>query len=416
MADNSTWAMVEPSNTSNQTTNPIRSMLESSTASFETEESKLPVINMSLGDPTLYGNFKTHPCVLEAISESLLSYESNGYSPPTGRLDAREAIAKEYSEPEHGVNFKPSDVYLTCGCSGAVELAIISLCSAGDNILLPKPGFPLYKTVADSRGIKYKHYDLDPKKKWQVDLESLEANIDSKTKAVLINNPSNPCGSNWEKEHIEDILSICDKYKLPLISDEIYNGMVFTGEKFISAASLSKRVPVLTLGGLAKRYLVPGYRTGWITIHDPIQVLVKVSEGLARLSSVLLGPNAVIQRAIPKIFSGEFNEEFSKETNLKLEENSKFIYNRVSKINGLTPVMPQGSMYIMILIDTSIFDDSLKTGGNLFRSLMYEEHVEILPGELFDFSDSFRIVITPTIEKLSDALDRIETFCKRHTI
>lgn len=104
----------------------------------------------------------------------------------------------------------------------------------------------------------------------------MESKIDKTTKAILINNPSNPCGSVYSKEHLESILRIAEKYHLPIISDEIYADMVFEGHKFYPIGSLSSKVPVLSIGGLAKVYLAPGWRLGWIALYDKLGVLNKV--------------------------------------------------------------------------------------------------------------------------------------------
>ncbi|OLY83689.1 Tyrosine aminotransferase [Smittium mucronatum] len=410
------WPMVDSSTTAKQTANHLRKLVEGSKDVFETEESNLPVINMSIGDPTIFGNFKTHPLVLEATIEQFQSYKYNGYNNSTGLTSARAAIAKEYSEPEHSVNFTQNDVFVTCGCSGAVEISISSLCSPGDNILIPKPGFPLYKSCAESRGVAYKQYNLLPSEGWKVDLNNLESLIDNRTKAILVNNPSNPCGSNWDKQHIQEILDICDRHKIPLISDEIYNGLIFSGETFFSAASISKRVPILTLGGLAKRYMMPGWRVGWITVHDPLHVMTTVKEGITELCGLLLGPSAPIQAAIPKIFEGTFNAEYTKQNCDQLEANANAIFQGISTIRGLTPILPRGAMYLMVLVDPSLFDQHLSSGIEIFKNLMHEEHVQILPGEAFDFMNSFRIVITPPKDKLVEAISRINTFCNRHYI
>lgn len=132
-------------------------------------------------------------------------------------------------------------------------------------------GFPLYKTLAHGFGIQTKEYDLLPEQGWQVDLKHLESLIEpGKTKAILINNPSNPCGSVFDRDHLLDILKIAEKYFLPIIADEIYEHFVFQGAKkdYIPVASLTRTVPVLSCGGLTKRWLVPGWRLGWITVHD----------------------------------------------------------------------------------------------------------------------------------------------------
>lgn len=110
---------------------------------------------------------------------------------------------------------------LTSGCSSALEYCILALADKGQNILVPRPGFCLYQTLSEGLGIEVRFYELLPEKQWQVDLKQLESLIDENTAALLINNPSNPCGSVFTKEHLEDLLAICEKFFLPIIADEV---------------------------------------------------------------------------------------------------------------------------------------------------------------------------------------------------
>ena len=128
----------------------------------------------------------------------------------------------------------------------------------------------MYAALANGLGINTKEYDLIPEKDWQIDLEHMESIIDANTVAIVINNPSNPCGSVFDAKHLRAILDIAEKHCLPIIADEIYEHFVFegSGKQYIPIAKLSKNVPVLSCGGLTKRYLVPGWRLGWITVHD----------------------------------------------------------------------------------------------------------------------------------------------------
>lgn len=108
-------------------------------------------------------------------------------------------------------------------------------------------------------------------------MKHMESLIDEKTAAILVNNPSNPCGSVYSKKHLEDILEVANKYRVPIISDEIYGDMVFEGHTFYPIASLTSTVPVLTVGGLAKMYVVPGWRVGWVLVYDRNNLFKEVS-------------------------------------------------------------------------------------------------------------------------------------------
>lgn len=113
------------------------------------------------------------------------------------------------------------------GCSGALQNTISVLCDVGDRLLVPAPGFPLCRPICESLGVEYCKYNLLPEKNWEIDLADLESKINAKTKAILVNNPSNPCGSCWTQEHQEAILALAEKHKIPLICDEVYYGLSF---------------------------------------------------------------------------------------------------------------------------------------------------------------------------------------------
>lgn len=133
-------------------------------------------------------------------------------------------------------------------------------------------------------------------------MDDLENQIDDDTAAIVVINPSNPCGSVYDTEHLYEILDVASRNCLPIIADEIYEHFVFSGHKFVALSSLSKDVPILSCGGIAKRFLVPGWRMGWIIMHDRNNVLGKeVRKGLANMSTRILGPCTLIQRALPAI-------------------------------------------------------------------------------------------------------------------
>lgn len=116
----------------------------------------------------------------------------------------------------------------------------------------------------------------------------MESLIDARTKAILINNPSNPCGSSFSAEHLRNVVSVARKFNLPIIADEIYGGCVYDGE-FVPCFTVAEDVPVLSLGGLAKEFIIPGWRVGWVVVQDYSHRLDKVRNGLKSLTQLILG-------------------------------------------------------------------------------------------------------------------------------
>lgn len=214
----------------------------------------------------MFGNLKAADETIQAVRNAIDEGKHNGYAHSAGSIVAREAVCK-YVAPHQGV-VTPNDVILCSGCSSSIDICIAAIAEPGKNILIPRPGFSIYRTLAVGHGIEVRSYNLLPNKQWEVDLEQLENKIDENTAAIVLTNPSNPCGSVFRKKHLLEIIALCEKYCVPILADEIYEHFVFPGIEYHSVSSLSKNVPVLSCGGLTKRFLVPGWRLGWIIIHD----------------------------------------------------------------------------------------------------------------------------------------------------
>ena len=302
---------VRMSTKAERTTNPIRAVIEKITSQKREPIPGKPVIPLSLGDPTAFGNLAA-PHVLNAAIVRLISEKThNGYGASAGLEPARAAIAERYSSKS--CKYAADDIVIASGCSGALEIAITGMLNEGDNLLMPRPGFPLYQVLAESIGAEVKFYDLLPEQNWEADTAQLDALVDERTRAVVINNPSNPCGSVYSKRHLLALIAIAQRHKLPIIADEIYGEMTFGDAEFFpsnttararkkrgarpsppppaqgstllapslrlvcspqvwpppvcAVAELSEAVPVISVGGLAKQFVVPGWRVGWLMMY-----------------------------------------------------------------------------------------------------------------------------------------------------
>ncbi|XP_076686619.1 tyrosine aminotransferase isoform X3 [Andrena cerasifolii] len=335
---------VRASDIARRTHNPIRSIVENLVV--EPNPTK-PMISLSIGDPTIFGNLKPPMEVIEAVKEVVGSQLYNGYAPCTGYESARKAVA-EYSSSEF-VKVEPKDVILCSGCSCALDLCITALAREGQNILIPRPGFSIYRTLAEGLGITVKSYDL----------------------------------------------------------------RVFPGRTFHSIASLSSKVPILSCSGLTKRFLVPGWRMGWIIVHDRQNVLEEeIRKALHCLSQRIIGSNTLVQGALPAILRNT-PQKFYDDTMRTLHSHSKLAYNSIVKIPGLKPIMPAGAMYMMVYIDLSCFPE-FNSDLEFVQRLLMEESVFCLPGQCFDYPSYMRLVITVPMDMLEEACQRTQQFCGRH--
>ncbi|KAG8198904.1 hypothetical protein JTE90_015116 [Oedothorax gibbosus] len=399
---------VKPSKIAATTVNPIRSIVDNLHINPNPDK---PVISLSIGDPTVFGNLQPCDEITSAVVESVHSMQHNGYAPSSGYKHSREAVA-EYAFREEAP-LGPEDVILTSGCSHALEMCIVGLANPGQNILIPRPGFSIYRTIAVSMGIETKPYDLLPNLGWQIDLAHLESQIDGDTAAIVINNPSNPCGSVFSKRHLKNIVEIANRNCVPIIADEIYEDFVFRGEEFHPIATLSTHVPILSCGGLTKKFLVPGWRMGWILIHDRQGIFGKeMRDGLQALSQRIIGSNTIIQGALPSILR-DTPETFFEDNIETVQRNAHLAYSILNDVPGLRPVMPKGAMYMMVGIQKSSFH-AFKHDMDFVECLMTEQSVFCLPGLCFDYPNYFRIVLTVPEGLMIEACDRIKEFCTNH--
>ena len=221
---------------------------------------------------------------MDALSNDPMKTAS--YANAVGTLEGRRAIAKYHSHPYY--TYDPdADIVIANGCSGALELILSALLYQSNAetpvLLIPEPGFPLYRVIAESIGAMVMAYPLCPEQQWQVDLPKLNSIIQSIQKqnssetrqlvirGIVINNPSNPTGAVYQESHLKSIVQLCCIHHIPIIADEIYGDMIFDG-MFVPlaevAAEMGREVPVLTTSGIGKQFLLPGWRIGWLCIQD----------------------------------------------------------------------------------------------------------------------------------------------------
>lgn len=173
-------------------------------------------------------------------------------------------------------------------------------------------------------------------------------------------------------------------------------------------ASLSPKVPIITCDGIAKRYLVPGWRLGWLIVHDRYGVLSEVKKGIVALSQKIVGPCALVQGALPRLLD-DTPQSYFENIRTVIAKNAQVVYEVLSRVPGLKPLKPQGAMYMMIGFDWELYGDET----HFMRGLIQEESVYCLPGSAFSLPNWFRLVLTYPEEVTREACERIVDYCER---
>ena len=250
-------------------------------------------------------------------------------------------------------------------------------------------------------------------------MEKMEALIDQNTKGILINNPSNPCGSNFSPEHLGSIARLARKHGLPIIADEIYGGVVFEGE-FSPMHCFSGDVPVISVGGLAKEFVCPGWRVGWVTIHDHgLGRLADVKAGIKSLSQIVLGANSLMQPAIERVLTPAVGgadaaalAEYSERYLGLLRANAELCVSCTAGCPELTVNQPRGAMYAMVHIAIDKLE-GIADDADFARQLLVEENLFVLPGVVFGMIGYVRVITCPPAATIVEAFARMASFCER---
>jgi tyrosine aminotransferase len=443
-----------------RTHNPIRALVDPILATnklndkVDKKESENEHISLALGDPTINGNLRPCPAIIETISNVLQeSGNAGGYINACGTEESRLAISKFHCCEGMNVEVTPNNVIVANGCSGALELALTALLDEDSVLLVPRPSFPLYEVIAKSHGARVMHYNLLPDKEWECDLVHLETviiqaenrrvkkyNYDSLSwdsphkrkkvvRGVVINNPGNPTGSVFSYQHLCDLLDLAYKYEIPIVSDEIYGELTYGNSKFIPLIEVvskeRKDTAVIVASGIGKQYMLPGWRVGWVTFYDRgTGCLKEVQAGAQRLAQVILGASHLVQHAVPVALGYSSSEKkeivqnWKKNVIEQLEHQAFFVANKLKGCHGLSVITPQGAMYIMVRIHIDQFSVSIRDDMSFTRLLLQEENVFVLPGRAFGLDKKneqfIRMVFCAPEERLNLAIQRIRVFCERH--
>lgn len=373
-----------------------------------------PTVPLGHGDPSAFPSFRTTGTAEDAIVDALRTANYNCYAPTVGVLPARRSIA-DYLSRDLPYKLSPDDVYLTIGCTQAIEVILTVLARPGANILLPRPGFPYYEARAACSRLEVRHFDLLPEKGWKVNLEAVEALADQNTVAMVIINPGNPCGNVYSHQHLEKIAETARKLGILVITDEVYNHLTFGSNPFVPMGTFGSIAPVNTLGSISKRWIVPGWRCGWLVTNDPNGILRKtgIVDSIKGCLDVSSDPATFIQGAIPQILENTKEDFFSKIIYI-IREAANLCYERIKEIPCITcPYKPEGSMYTMVKLNLCLLED-IGDDMEFCLKLAKEESVIVLPGMAVGMKNWLRITIAIELSTLEDGLARIKAFCQRH--
>ncbi|KAK9076829.1 hypothetical protein SSX86_005163 [Deinandra increscens subsp. villosa] len=409
------WGFKENEEVDAAATLTIRNILEAIKRNIDDEKtSGKPMIHLGHGDPSVYPCFRASTSVEDALVESVRSANFNSYPAGVGIEPARRAVA-EYLSKDLPYNITNDDVFLTAGANHAIEVLLTVLGRPGANILFPRPNYPVYEARARFSPLEVRHFDLLPDKGWEVDLDALKSLADAKTVAIVVINPGNPCGNVFTFDHMKKIAETARELGVLVIADEVYAHQVYAEKPYIPMGVLGDVAPVLTVGSLSKRWLIPGWRFGWIAMNDPTRILQQtgVAGSLKSCLTISADPPTVIQGAIPRVIKNT-PESFFLNVNKLLKEAADLFYEKVKEIPLVTcPHKPEGSMFAMVKLNIEGLKDVVDD-TDFCMKLAKEECMILFPGDAVGLKNWVRVSIATEPQVLEDGIKRMKAFCFKH--
>ncbi len=341
------------------------------------------VLYLNVGDPNIF-DFATPAHVIEAAYRAMRD-NKNGYAPSEGVPEALEAIRGEAARS--GIT-SLQDVFVTNGAGEGVDVCLTALLNPGENVLTPRPDYPLYTAVLCKTGAEMNSYN-------------------ARTRAIVLINPNNPTGALCTRKMLEEIAEIARQHNLLIIADEIYDKLILDGAEHISIAAVAPDVPVVTIGGLSKNYLAPGWRIGWGIVSGEAIAVKPFAEGIHKLLRARLSANHPEQYAIKVALEGP--QDHLIEVRRKLSARRDITVEACNSIPRMSCVPPRGAFYAFPKID-------IPDGDDVFvKDLLLQKHVLVVQGSGFGQKPGtkhFRIVFLPQEEVLKKAYAEIGEFMK----
>jgi alanine-synthesizing transaminase len=365
-----------------------------------------PIIKLNLGNPAPFGLFAPDDVirdVLQAIPDA------QGYSDARGIQTARLAVAQSF-ERRGVTGVGPDDVFLGNGVSELIVMSLQALLDNGDEVLVPSPDYPLWTGAVNLCGGRAVHYDCVEEDGWQPDLDSVASQISDRTRALVIINPNNPTGAVYSREVLLGLLDLARRHNLLVLTDEIYDQILYEDAEHHSAAALAPDLLVLTLGGLSKTYRLAGFRSGWLVITGPRQHAADYLDGLELLANMRLCPNVPAQHAIQTALGGKIGIRPLLEPGGRLRDQRDHAWQRLTAIPGISCVRPAGALYLFPKLDPEVY--KITDDEQMMMDFLEQQHVLLSHGSGFNLptTDHLRLVFLAQVPVLDDAIGRLAAF------
>jgi aspartate aminotransferase len=366
----------------------------------------IDLVGFGAGEP----DFNTPENIKEAGINAIKANKTR-YTPASGMIELKTAVAEKFMR-ENSLEYKPSNIIISCGAKHSLYNIFMAMLNPGDEVIIFSPYWVSYEEqVKIADGIPV-FVELDEKRNFEIDFDLLKSKITKKTKAMIVNSPSNPTGAVLSSASLVKLAEIALQNNITIVSDEIYEKLIYNGKKHMSIAQVSKEVKAKTIvvNGASKAYAMTGWRIGYLASDD--REIVSAIDNLQSHSTsnpatmtqvaaieALKTPDAVVQAMVTEF-----------------DRRRKHILERVRAIKGLTAVEPEGAFYVFPnfseFIGKTIKGKTINGSLELADMLLNEAKVAVVPGIAFGTDKHFRMSYATSMQNIDKGLDRIAEILK----
>jgi aspartate/methionine/tyrosine aminotransferase len=359
------------------------------------------IIDLSIGEP----DFQTPENIKEegknAIDNNLTKYTLN-----QGTIELRTAIAAKLNR-ENLLDYNPNEITVSSGAKQSIYNSILTIVNPGDEVIVPAPYWVSYPSMIQLAGGRMVVIDTNEDTGFKITAAQLNAAITQKTKMLIICNPSNPTGSAYSRKELESLAEIVIQNNLFVISDEIYEKLVYDDFKFISFAAINKRIKEKTIlvNGISKSYAMTGWRIGYSAAPENIASAINTIQSHTTSNASSISQHAAIEAVSgPQYVIDKMIMEYQKRRD--------YLFNEINSVKGITCHKPEGAFYlfpnVMHYLQSRSNNSNLNSSYDLAMHLLNEAHVAVVPGSAFGKEGYLRLSYSTSMENLKEATSRIK--------
>jgi aspartate aminotransferase len=358
----------------------------------------IDVVGFGAGEPDFDTPAHIKSAAIKAINEGFTKY-----TPSSGTLELRQAISAKFKK-DNDLDYKPSQIVVSSGAKHSLNNIFQAICNAGDEVLVPAPYWLSYPEMVKMAEAVPVIVETSQANSFKLTEEDLESKITPKTRALILNSPSNPTGCLYSRKELEFIAKVAVKHKIFVISDEIYEKLVYDNKEYVSIASLGKEIYDLTItvNGVSKSYAMTGWRIGYAA--GPADIMDAISNIQSHATS---NPTSISQKATQTALVED--QKCVDEMRQEFQKRRDYMVSRIQKMDKISCVKPEGAFYVFCDI-SKIGIDSV----TLATRLLDEAKVAVIPGEPFGTNDFIRLSFATSMDSIKKGLDRIEEWVAKN--